>query len=68
MRTDPALRPDDVLYSCMLILIAGHETTQNLIGNTVAALLQARDQWERLCREPDLAKTAVEECLRYDKD
>ncbi len=65
-RADPTMRPEDVIYSCMLILNAGHETTQILIGNTVAALLGAPDQLERLRAEPHLTKTAVEECLRFN--
>jgi len=52
--------------TCSLLLVAGHETTINLIGNGTQALLQNRPQWELLCAQPDLAKTAVEELLRYD--
>jgi cytochrome P450 len=65
-RTDSSLRIDDVLYSCMLILNAGHETTQILIGNTVASLLEFPDQLQRLREEPKLVKSAIEECLRYN--
>jgi cytochrome P450 len=64
-RNDSALTPNDVIYSCMLILNAGHETTQIMIGNTVAALLQ-EGQWERLRDQPQLVKTAIEECLRFN--
>lgn len=64
-RNDSSLTPDDVLYSCMLILNAGHETTQIMIGNTVAALLQ-NHQWQRLAEQPQLVKTAIEECLRFN--
>lgn len=64
-RNDGSLKRDDVLYSCMLILNAGHETTQILIGNTVSALLQ-QNQWRRLGAEPGLVKTAIEECLRFN--
>ena len=64
-RADSSLTPDDVVYSCMLILNAGHETTQIMIGNTVAALLQ-NDQWQRLAEQPQLVKTAIEECLRFN--
>ena len=65
-RADPSMRPEDVLYSCMLILNAGQETTQILIGNTVAALLGAPDQMQRLRAEPQLTKSAIEECLRFN--
>jgi len=64
-RNDGTLTPDDVVYSCMLILNAGHETTQIMIGNTVAALLQT-GQWQRLREQPQLIKTAIEECLRFN--
>jgi cytochrome P450 len=64
-RNDASLSRDDVLYSCMLILNAGHETTQIMIGNTVTALLQS-GQWQRLASEPQLVKSAIEECLRFN--
>ncbi|HEY8173951.1 MAG TPA: cytochrome P450 [Dehalococcoidia bacterium] len=49
-----------------LLLVAGNETTTNLIGNGLLALLQHRDQFERLRDNPDMIGTAVEEMLRYD--
>ncbi len=65
-RADASMSPDEVLYSCMLILNAGHETTQILIGNTMASLLGAPVQLQRLRDEPGLVKSAIEECLRYN--
>ena len=50
----------------MLLFMAGHETTVNLIGNGTNALLRNRDQFERLVADPGLDAGAVEELLRYD--
>jgi cytochrome P450 len=50
----------------MLLFGAGHETTVNLIGNGLLALMRQREQWERLCADPGLVKSAVEELLRFD--
>jgi cytochrome P450 len=60
------VHPDELVPLCKLLLIAGFETTVNLIGNTVLALLEHPDQWRLLVDEPGLAARAVEECLRYD--
>ena len=51
---------------CLLLLLAGFETTVNLIGNTVLALLDRPDQWRAVAEEPALAAAAVEETLRWD--
>ena len=56
----------ELLANTFLILLAGFETTVNLIGNGTAALLAERDQWELLRGDPALVPGAVEELLRYD--
>lgn len=59
------LSEDEILSTSMLLLIAGNETTTNLIGNGVLALLQNPDQLQRLRDDPSLIRSAVEELLRY---
>jgi len=56
----------ELLHNCIFLLNAGHETTTNLIGNGMHALLAHRDQLERLQREPALISTAIEELLRFE--
>ena len=60
------LSEDELFANCVLLMIAGHETTTNLIGNGVLALLRNPDQKENLARSPDTIISAVEELLRYD--
>jgi cytochrome P450 len=55
-----------VVDIAMLLLVAGHETTMNLIGNGTLALLRAPDQLARLRRSPEPVAAAVDELLRYD--
>jgi cytochrome P450 len=56
----------ELIDNVMLLYLAGHETTVNLIGNGVHALLGQRDQLERLIADPALDANATEELLRYD--
>jgi cytochrome P450 len=65
-RESNGLNREELFTNCVLLLSAGHETTTNLIGNAMLALLGNRDQWELLVREPELIESAVEEALRYD--
>lgn len=60
------VRPAELVPLCVLLLVAGFETTVNLIGNTVLALLTHREQWEALVADPSLAEAAVDETLRWD--
>ena len=60
------LSPDELLDQVILLYIAGHETTVNLIGNGTYALLRNRAQLERWRDDPTLDATAVDELLRYD--
>ncbi len=60
------LSEDELQAMIFLLLIAGHETTVNLLGNGVLALLERPDQMARLRDDPELVKPAVEELLRYD--
>ncbi|SDG04055.1 cytochrome P450 [Klenkia brasiliensis] len=58
--------PDEVLALAQLLLVAGFETTTNLIGNAVQAMHRTPGQWAALVADPSLAAAAVEETLRYD--
>jgi len=60
------LSEEELRSTVVLLFVAGHETTMNLIGNGTVALLRQRDQWERLVADPSLAPGAVEEVLRFD--
>ncbi|HEX5064633.1 MAG TPA: cytochrome P450 [Myxococcota bacterium] len=61
-----ALTDAELLATTNLLLLAGHETTTNLIGNGTLALLREPDEWRRLCADPALLPSAIEELLRFD--
>jgi cytochrome P450 len=60
------LSDDELVEQVVLLYIAGHETTVNLIGNGVLALLRSRDELARLQSDTSLMPNAVEEMLRFD--
>ncbi|QHT62702.1 cytochrome P450 [Paenibacillus lycopersici] len=60
------LTEQEMIATCVLLLVAGHETTVNLIGNAVRLLLSEPGELARLSERPKLAATAVEEALRYE--
>jgi len=60
------LSEKELLHNCIFLLNAGHETTSNLIGNGLVALLQHPAQKQRLIAHPEMIKTAIEEMLRYE--
>jgi cytochrome P450 len=60
------LSPEELITFVILLYVAGHETTVNLIGNGVLALLRNRDQLVRWRDDPSLDDRAVDELLRFD--
>jgi cytochrome P450 len=69
MANDPAddrLTDLDIVSSGVMLFVAGHETTVNLISNGVLTLLRNPDVWHRLRNEPELAPSLVEELLRFE--
>jgi cytochrome P450 len=60
------LTPEEIVATCILLLQAGHETTTDLLGNSLVALFRHPAELERLRADPGLTKPAVEELLRYD--
>jgi len=63
---DDALSREELVATCTLLLFGGHETTTNLIGNGMLALLSNRDQLTALRSQPELIGPAIEEILRFD--
>jgi cytochrome P450 PksS len=65
-QADGQLTPEEVSSQCILLLIGGHITTVDQLGNTVLALLQHPEQMGHLRDNPGLVRSAIEEGLRYD--
>jgi len=65
--TDGVFSQDAAMQNIIMLIVAGHETTMNLIANGVVAFARHPEQWNRLRADPEhLVASAVEECLRYD--
>ena len=60
------LTHEELLAQCTLLLVAGHETTRNLLGNGLLALLQRPEQFAKLKENPSLMSSAVREFARFD--
>ena len=60
------LTEEEIVATCNLLLIAGHETTVNLIANAILALLRDRSQWAALSTDPARVAAVVEETMRFD--
>ena len=60
------LAEDEIVATCNLLLIAGHETTVNLIANAIQAMLREPRHWAALAADPQRAPAIIEETLRYD--
>ena len=60
------LTEEEIVSTCNLLLIAGHETTVNLIANAILAMLRRPEQWAALSADAGRASAVIEETLRYD--
>jgi cytochrome P450 len=60
------LTEEEIIATCNLLLVAGHETTVNLIANAILAMLRQPSQWATLGADANRASAVVEETLRYD--
>jgi cytochrome P450 len=61
-----SLNDDEIISNVLLLFVAGHETTSNMLGNALIALHRQPQQLELLQRDPSLVSRAVSECLRFD--
>jgi cytochrome P450 len=60
------LSPDEIVGTCVLLLMAGHEATVNVVGNGIFALTRRPDEWRRVVADPSLVAGCAEEMTRYD--
>jgi cytochrome P450 len=63
---DDRLNDEELLGTVLLLMVAGHETSANLIANGTLALLRERERWESVCAEPESLPGVIEELLRFD--
>jgi pimeloyl-[acyl-carrier protein] synthase len=61
-----SLTEDEIMSSLILLMIAGHETTVNLIANSILTLLTHQEQMHLLKQNPSFIHSAIEECLRFE--
>lgn len=69
LRAIPAgdtLSQDELIGNCILLMVAGHETTVNLLGNGLYLMLQDRDRFELVSRDLSLLPRTIEETLRFE--
>jgi cytochrome P450 len=60
------LDADEIVGTCVLLLMAGHEATVNVVGNGMNALLHRPQEWRRVVADPALVPPAAEEMIRFD--
>jgi cytochrome P450 len=60
------LTEEEIVATCNLLLVAGHETTVNLIANAILAMLRQPAQWTALAADPGRVSAVIEETMRYD--
>jgi len=60
------LDEQELIATCILLIVAGHETTVNLIGNGALTLMRHPEQWQELVADRSLARSTAEEVLRYE--
>ena len=60
------LTTDEMLSTLVVLVVAGHETTVSLLGSGLLWMMRSPDQYAALCADPDLARPAVSELMRYD--
>lgn len=61
-----SLTEEELYAQCLMLLFAGHETTRNLVGNGMWALLQNPEEMRELRENPEIIRTSVEELLRFE--